>query len=254
MIVRNTHEAIIDQDQFDRVQVIVASRSRRVKRGDTASLFSQVLKCSTCGRTLTYNFRDHYYMCPLAKLKGTEYCDRHYINENALKEIVLKQLQGIIRVTICDSKQFGELMVNKLDKDKTTLISRYLRLKQEYEYKLKESDNKLTRIYDDYYEQKINERMFETLTNKITQDQERYLKEIKKANEILEQQDQHNKNVEKWIELVEKYKNIEELNFEGVHKLIEKIIVHEKEVDALGQVTQRLEIYYTFIGQVDSRW
>lgn len=96
--------------------------------------------------------------------------------------------------------------------------------------------------------------MFETLTNKITQDQERYLKEIKKANEILEQQDQHNKNVEKWIELVEKYKNIEELNFEVVHKLIEKIIVHEKEVDALGQVTQRLEIYYTFIGQVDSRW
>ena len=37
-----------------------------------------------------------------------------------------------------------------------------------------------------------------------------------------------------------------------LNELIEKIVVHEKETDAEGITTQRVDIYYKFIGYI--RW
>ena len=48
--------------------------------------------------------------------------------------------------------------------------------------------------------------------------------------------------------MVAPYANITELDEELVHTLIEKIIVHEKEIID-GETVMRIEIYYRFIGK-----
>ena len=53
---------------------------------------------------------------------------------------------------------------------------------------------------------------------------------------------------ERYRDLVAPYADITELDEELVHTLIEKIIVHEKEIID-GETVMRIEIYYRFIGK-----
>ena len=50
--------------------------------------------------------------------------------------------------------------------------------------------------------------------------------------------------------MVERYTNITELDEELLHTLIDKIVVHEKEMDDDGVVVMKVDIYYRFIGKV----
>ena len=52
-----------------------------------------------------------------------------------------------------------------------------------------------------------------------------------------------------FADLVEQYTDISEITAELLHTLVDKIVVHEKEVID-GQIIMRVDIYYRFIGKV----
>lgn len=58
------------------------------------------------------------------------------------------------------------------------------------------------------------------------------------------------RDVKVFAALVERYTDITELNEEMLHTLIDKIVVHEKELDDDGEVVMKVDIYYRFIGKV----
>jgi len=60
-------------------------------------------------------------------------------------------------------------------------------------------------------------------------------------------------DVEAFLPLVRQYTDLQELNAHILNELIEKIVVHEKERDEDGNVTQQVDIYYKFIGYIDPR-
>ena len=62
---------------------------------------------------------------------------------------------------------------------------------------------------------------------------------------------QQSRDAKEFAALVEQYTNITELTKELLHTLIEKVIVHEKEVID-GETVIRIDIYYRFIGKVGS--
>lgn len=70
--------------------------------------------------------------------------------------------------------------------------------------------------------------------------------ELEKTQEVFQ-------NVEKFIPLIKKYTNIQEVNAYILHELIERIVVHEKVIDENGNKTQKVEIYYKFVGIADGR-
>ncbi len=53
------------------------------------------------------------------------------------------------------------------------------------------------------------------------------------------------------MKLVKKHTSFEELTPTLLNTFIEKILVHEVEVDAEGQKRQKIEIVYNFIGSVE---
>lgn len=58
------------------------------------------------------------------------------------------------------------------------------------------------------------------------------------------------KNVERFLPLIRTYTDIMELNAHILNELIEKIVVHEKQVDRDGVKSQEVDIYYKFIGYI----
>lgn len=59
------------------------------------------------------------------------------------------------------------------------------------------------------------------------------------------------RSAKEFADLVERYTNITEVTAELLHTLVEKIVVHEKEV-VDGQIIMRVDIHYRFIGKVGS--
>lgn len=55
-------------------------------------------------------------------------------------------------------------------------------------------------------------------------------------------------NVDKFLTIAEKYADIHELTYDLVHELIDRILIHERDAET-GSV--RIDIYYSFIGQVE---
>ena len=77
--------------------------------------------------------------------------------------------------------------------------------------------------------------------------------ELKKRQNVLTQQidviETTECNAETFTNLIEKYLNITELNARILNELIDKIVVHEKEI-INGEKYQMVEIYYKFVGIV----
>ena len=54
-------------------------------------------------------------------------------------------------------------------------------------------------------------------------------------------------NAQIFSDLIEKYADLQELNARILNKLIERIVIHEKEI-INGEKFQTVEIYYKFVG------
>ena len=109
----------------------------------------------------------------------------------------------------------------------------------------------LNKLYEDVALEKISEERYQAMTPGYEREQEvlkaqreKLVAEISRSEEVYE-------NIEKFLPVIWKYTKVEELNAHILNELIEKIVVHEKEVDEDGTKSQRVDIYYKFIGCVN---
>ena len=56
-------------------------------------------------------------------------------------------------------------------------------------------------------------------------------------------------DVDRFIKIVGGYTDIQELTYENVHEFIDRILIHELDREA---GTRKIEIFYSFVGRVDS--
>ena len=56
---------------------------------------------------------------------------------------------------------------------------------------------------------------------------------------------------DKFVNLIKKYTVIDQLDAAILNELIDKIVVHHKEIAEDGRVFQQVEIYYRFIGKLE---
>ena len=98
LIFKNTHEAIIDEEIFERVQELRKNKRRPTRTGKT-NMFSGIVRCADCGArmyyctTNKYTARQDYFVCSNSRYNSKEACDAHYIRAVVLEEGVLRQLQ-----------------------------------------------------------------------------------------------------------------------------------------------------------------
>lgn len=59
-------------------------------------------------------------------------------------------------------------------------------------------------------------------------------------------------DTEQWIKLIQQYQDIQELDAPLLNTLIEKIVVHEGTKGPDGMRNQEIDIYYRFVGNIDS--
>ena len=250
--IENAHTPIIDSEVWEKVQMIRQGKRRRNRTGNI-SMFSGLLYCADCGAKLNLCVvRDKpYFRC--AKYKGNsrnKECTQHYIREDALQKLVLKQLQHFLSYL----QQFERVFIRQ-QIDTTLAERRYeLSAKQKQiekdEKRMKELDRLFRKIYEDNVNGKLNDERFYKLSDGYEAEQEQLKQEIEALTAEVSESDTETTNVAKLIAVTKKYTRIDELTPEVLNAFVDKIVVHEREKKD-GKRTQKIDIYYSYVGIVD---
>lgn len=139
VIVENAHEAIIDRDQFNRVQDLLEAKTNNKGIRQNFSLFAGLLKCGVCdkGMSLKKKLKVEHYFCGQYVKYGVKGCSGHNVkllelekvivdrllsfhnNEEILKEFIRKHhgvTKSIQKSNQNDRKKIEELIKNVADK------------------------------------------------------------------------------------------------------------------------------------------
>ena len=250
--IENAHAPIIDREIWEKVQIIRENKRRPNKSGIT-SMFSGLLYCADCGAKLslaTANGYAHFRCSQYKRTSRTQNCTQHYIREDALNQLVLKQLQHFLSYL----QQFERVFIRR-QIDTTLAERRYeLSAKQKQiekdEKRMDELDRLFRKIYEDNVSGKLNDERFYKLSDGYEAEQGQLKREIEALTAEVSQADMEVTNVAKLIAVTKKYTRIDELTPEILNAFVDKIVIHEREKKD-GKRTQQIDIYYSYVGIVD---
>ena len=250
--IENARTPIIDREVWEKVQMIRANKRRPTKSG-TTSMFSGLLYCADCGAKLslaTANGYTHFRCSMYKRTSRAKECTQHYIREDALYQLVLKQLQHFLSYL----QQFERVFIKRqID---TTLSERRFELSakqkqiEKGEKRVKELDRLFRKIYEDNVNGKLSDERFYKLSDGYETQQKELEQEIERLTAEVSQTDMEITNVSKLIAVTKKYTRIDELTPEILNAFVDKIVVHEREKKD-GKRTQAVDIYYSYVGIVD---
>ena len=252
--VENTHEAIISEEAFQKVQELIASRRRRQKNGKT-QIFSGLVKCADCGWSLAYGVNSqnknpyaHYHCSKYGQ--GLRQCSMHYIRYDVLYAYVLARLQYWSALAQKDEDKLLKRLLNASDRERTSAKKKQAAELKKAEKRKAEVDGLFAKMYEDWSAGRITEYNFNMLSGKYQNEQTELETKIRQLHEAMEAAVQTATDAEKWIALMKQYVNPVELTAELLNTLIEKITVHEAVKGEDGSREQEVEIYYRFIGKI----
>lgn len=250
----DTHPAIIDQEQFDRVQELRQHRRRPTKTG-RQGLFSGVAFCADCGARLyfaackSFERRQEHYRCANYK-SNTGSCTAHFIREDVLRELVTTHLRQTLAFARDREADFLQAVT---DKDAAQRKKAQAAMGQELKQgqrRMAELDALFRRIYEDMVAGKLTEERFNKLSSGYEAEQAALAPKLDELAARLEQDEEKADGAERFLKLVRRYTEIEELTPEIVNEFIARIEVHAPDKSS-GHRQQRVDIFYNYIGRFD---
>ena len=165
-VVKNTHEALVTQEQWDIVQEVRQHKKRVPKHMDEPNIFSGLVFCADCGKPLvlhrasTMKRTEYNFKCYTYGKKGKTVCTPHHIREFELKAVVLEDLRRVTHFARMKEKQFAAYIsskntlelrreMNTIQKDLDTMRRRREELSKLF--KRLYEDNVLGRVTDEQY-------------------------------------------------------------------------------------------------------
>ena len=259
IVVEGTHEPLVDAETFWTVQERVKVKQPR-KRCCNANIFRGLLFCGECGKRMAFCNRKNEkrrkslgsFSCNTNRLYGGKFCTTHYITLEQVKSIVLEDIR---RNAMLASEDTGRYIDYLMQLSKAGQADEVNALKKELEtsrHRLAELATLVQRIYEDHVFDRLPEELYQTLSAKYEAETKNLKARISEIQTQLAESASKTQNSKDFAALVAPYADITELDEELVHTLIEKIVIHEKEI-LDGLPVMRIEIYYRFIGKVQDQ-
>lgn len=258
---RNTHEGIVSEEIWEQVQTMVDKRKCNNKKGlYYYNIFHGLVRCPKCGYALTpktdYRLKKkelidfvHFY-CSTYKKYGVSACSSHRIEAMDLYNIVLEDIQYHGSIALSAKEDFVEKIIEKIEAEKideAKELSNKLELKKN---QLAELDRIYEQLYEDRLEGNITERNFNLMNVSISKKQDKLIGEIKVLEGDIEVSIETEDNYKKFMDNISKYAKIKSLNGYILNQVIDKIYIYDKE-EIDGQISQKVEIHYKFIGELN---
>lgn len=252
-IFEDTQPAIIELGQWERVQELRSNKRRLTKLGKT-SIFSGLVYCADCGAKLyfcasrSYTESQNHFVCSNYK-SNTGSCKIHYIREVTLYKRVLECIQRTLTYVRLFRDDFIHEMLLQDEASRKTELAQKQSALSAAKKRMDELDKIIQRLYEDTVLGRLSEARYVKLSAQYETEQT----EIQQLSAALEQEisrgTEQVADVGRFLQLAEKYSNLQELDAVTVNELIQKIVVHSPEkINGKKHVT--IEIYFTYVGTV----
>ncbi len=149
IIVRNTHEAIVDKETFELVQKFISVKKRPNKTG-FPNMFVGLVKCPDCGRNMAFsnpNGREPRFRCR-TYARNSNLCTTHAISYDALQQIVMGDIQKHIKSMEALGDQFIEEMHELSEKGGGQKIKQFRKDLEIAEKRIAEIDNVIMKLFE----------------------------------------------------------------------------------------------------------
>lgn len=245
--VENMHEPIIDRKTFGMVQQKVKSRQRPDAWGNY-SLFSGLIKCGDCGKALTIRKTNakqpiSIYACVTYNKFGKGHCTQHRVEYDALYQTVLAEIQRLGSIALRDRDAIMARLMDASQDVKKAENGALARSVTKDKERLAFLEKMISRLYEDMLSGAVNEENFRAVLSKTQAEQRELKARVEQTEQALSSDAKQAENTRLWLDTIQAYANITELDAEMLHRLIREIIVHETISDS-GERKISVEIHY----------
>ena len=258
MIFKDVHEPIITREDFERVRARIAKTKRRAPKPHNGqkSIFADLLFCGDCHTKLRYHTNTinkdiHYFVCANNKVDYRGSCPgRHYVRADAIEQVVMLELRRMAEYLSDDEDAFAELLARKTNKE---LLKEQKRCEEELQKAMTRNDT-VSRLYEKLYEDnaigKVSDEWFMQLSHKYEVERMELKSKITALRKKLSESGKQQQQRESFILAVRRFMQMDYLTAPLLRELLDHIDVFETEGTGKNR-TQRIVIYYRFVGYVE---
>ena len=247
----NTHEAIIEEAVFEKVQQVRQQRHRKTRTG-RSSIFSGLVYCADCGSKMNYGSSNNgdpaqdFFDCSLHR-KDKEKCKGHFIRVKVLERVVLKHIQAVTGYILRHEAHFRTVMEEQLRLESSEQIRIRKKRLERNENRIAELKRLFIRIYEDNASGRLSDDRFDMLSLTYETEQKQLENECVTMRQEIEVQERQNENIEKFIQTAHKYVGIDKLDGYALRELVSAIYVDAPDKSS-GKRVQHIHIKYDGLG------
>ena len=231
IVVEGTHEPLVDRTSFDIVQEKLKSRQRPGQSGEP-SMFAGLLKCGECRKSLTVRYTNakhpqQIYSCKTYNAFGKHHCTQHRVDYETLYSLVLNKIRECARAALVDGEAVAGRLTDTCEaeqKGQREALERSLAKDGE---RIEVLEKMVLRLYEDMVAGRISEENFNLLLEKTQKEQAELKARVEESRRRLEDEIRLAVDARQWVESIQEYKDITELDAATLNRLIKEIVVHE---------------------------
>ena len=252
----DTHEALIDEATFELAQKRIATRNRPTKV-DEIDIFSGLLFCADCGykmylvRGAATLERKHSYTCGAYRnrLRSGINCTTHYIRWSVVSDLVLADLRRVLVYVKENEQDFIRTTSEHGNRELKKALETKRRELSKASARIKEIDAVFRKLYEDNALGKLSDERFSTLATGYEEEKAALAERAGTLEREITTTVERKNNVDRFLKIVAKYGDIQELTYEIAHEFIDRILIHNLDVETGTRV---IEIQNSFVGHIEN--
>ena len=251
----DTHEAIIDQDIWNQAQKLRKRCTRRSPSGTNTHMLFGLAFCPDCGAKLAlirnktngtyynYSFRCRHYRSIYQE------CTSHSISATALTEAVRLALKVVAADALEDEDAFKEKLIRQWAEQHSSALTESKKELAATKKRISELDGLIRGLYEDRQLGHMPARQVDRLIAQYDQEQEELESKVSSLEVKIEEEKSGRSDPERFLKAIRKYRDFDELTQDMVFELIDRIDVHQADMDEeTGERSQQIDITFSFIG------
>ena len=269
-IFENTHEAIVDEDTFNKVQELRHTVRKRNSMGEMNVLTGKVF-CADCGQKMYYQRRrptktwsqTHPNKCYVSKpcsnyicssyVWGNQnykpQCSPHLVIEDGIRAVILETLKRTRDFALDNEEAFRQLVFTVSSQQKKESLKKAERRLKKNEKRQGEISLLIRRLYEDNISGKLSEENMSLMLSEYEAEQKKVMAEIDEDRNTVAEIEEDQSNVDKFINLIRKYTEFEELTPIMINEFVSKVVVHTAHGRGSSR-TQEIDVYLNYVGCV----
>lgn len=255
-IFKNTHEAIIDREQFDLVQKLLVSRKKVYTKG-TPDPLRGLIMCADCGARLylqrqtnrDYAHLDCYYCGTYKREKSV--CTNHRVLLSDINEILSRELRFITEMASNNLEELVKLLQKNSEKSNRINHGSLIKEKSACKKRIDEIDLMIKKLFEQSVTGGLSSERFSTLTADYENEQKVLKEKFADLTKKLSELDETDKSIDRFIAVAKRFADFETLTPEIIIAFVDKILVHQMYIDDDGEKCQQIDIVFNFIGEFE---